>query len=59
MSFSTSRVQVHSVARLCHDQSFLLSCQQRNVAGLSTLYKVNLNSNHCLFRELSSASTRV
>ena len=34
-------------------------CHQRRVAGLSMLYKVNSNSNHCLFSELPSASTRV
>ena len=34
-------------------------CHQRRVAGLSMLYKVNSNSNHCLFIELPSASTRV
>ena len=32
---------------------------RRRVAGLSTQYKVNSNSNHCLFSELPSASTRV
>ena len=51
--------QVNSVARLCSDQSLLSLCQRRLVAGLSTLYKVNSNSNHCLFIELPSASTRV
>ena len=51
--------QVCSVARLCPDQNFLsLSCQHR-VAWLSMLYKVNSNSNHCLFSELPSASTRI
>ena len=44
---------MYSVARLCPDQSFLL-CHRRHVAGLSMLYKVNSNSNHCLFSELLS-----
>ena len=56
--------QVHSVARLCPDQSFLSLCHRRRVAGLSMLlmvnsYKVNLNFNHCLFSKLPSASSRV
>ena len=51
--------QVYSVARLCPDQSFLSLCHRRRVAVLSMLYKVNSNSNHCLFSELPSASTRV
>ena len=51
--------QVYSVARLCPDHSFLSLCHWRRVAGLSMLYKVNSNSNHCLFSELPSASTRV
>ena len=51
--------QVYSVARLCPDQSFLSLCYRRRVAGLSMLYNVNSNSNHCLFMELPSASTRV
>ena len=51
--------QVYSVARLCPDQSFLSLCLRRRVAGFSMLYKVNSNSNHCLFSELPSASTRV
>ena len=51
--------QVYSVARLCPDQSFLSLCHRRRVTGLSMLYKVNSNSNHCLFSELPSASTRV
>ena len=45
--------------RLCPDLSFLSLCHRRHVAGLSMLYKVNLNSNHCLFSEFPSASTRV
>ena len=51
--------QVYSVARLCPDQSFLSLYHRRCVAGLSMLYKVNSNSNHCLFSELLSGSTRV
>ena len=50
---------MYSVARLCLDRSFLSLCHRHNVAGLSMLYKVNSNSNHCLFRELKSASTGV
>ena len=38
--------------------SFLLY-HRRRVAGLSMLYKVNVNSNRCLFSELPSAATRV
>ena len=48
---------MHSVARLCPDQSFLSLCHRRNVVELSMLYKVNSNLNHCLFSELPSAST--
>ena len=51
--------QVYSVARLCHDQSLLSLYHRLCVAELSMLYKVNANSNHCLFNELSSDSTRV
>ena len=52
--------QVYSVARLCHDQSFLSLCHRRRVVGLTMLYKVkNSNSNHSLFSERPSASTRV
>ena len=45
------------MARLYPDQSFLSLCHRR-VAGLSTLYKANADSNHCLFSNLPSASTR-
>ena len=41
--------QVYSVARHYPDQSFLSLCHRRLAAGLSMLYKVNSNSNHCLF----------
>ena len=51
--------QVYSVARHCRDQSFLLLCHRHNVASLSILYNVNSNSNHGLFSEFPSASTRV
>ena len=51
--------QVYSVARLCSDQTFLSLCHRRHVAALCMLYKVNSNSNHCLFSELPSASVRV
>ena len=47
------------MAWLCPDQSFLSLCRRRRVPGLSMLYKVNSNSNHCLFTEIPSASTRV
>ena len=40
-------------------QSFLSLCHRRHVAGLSMLYKVNSNSNHCLFSDHPSTSTRV
>ena len=40
-------------------QSFLSLCHRRHVATLSMLYKVNSNSNHCLFSELPSVSARV
>ena len=51
--------QVYSVSRLSLDQSFLSLCHRRHVAGLCMLCKVNSNSNHCLFSELSSASIGV
>ena len=51
--------QVYSVSRVCPDQSFLSLCHRRRVAWLSMLYKVNSNSNHSLFSELQSASTKV
>ena len=57
--FQVLERQVYSVARLCHDQSFLSLCYRRPVAELWRLYKVNSNSNHCLFSELLSASSRV
>ena len=50
--------QVYSVVRLCPDQIFLSLCHRRHVAALCMLYKVNSNSNHCLFSELPSASVR-
>ena len=50
---------MYSVARHCPDQTFLSLCHRRDVAALSMLYKVNSNSNHCLFSELPSASLRV
>ena len=59
VTFSFLSARCNSVAKLCPDQSSLLLCHQRRVAGLSMLYKVNSNSNHCLFSELPSASTRV
>ena len=40
-------------------QVLVILCHRRHVAGLSMLYKVNSNSNHCLFSDLPSASTRV
>ena len=50
--------QVYSVARLCPDQTSLLSCHRRHIAELCMLDKVNSNSNHCLFSELPYASLR-
>ena len=49
----------YTVAGSCPDQSFLSLCHQRRVAGLSMLFKVHSNNNHCLFSEFPSASTRV
>ena len=43
----------------CPDQTFLSLCHWRHVTALSMLHKVNLNLNHCLFRDLPSASVRV
>ena len=40
------------------DQSFLL-CHRRHVTALCMSYKVNSNSNPCLFGELPSDSVRV
>ena len=51
--------QVHSVASLCPNQTFLSLCHRRHVAALFMLYKVNSNSNHSLFSDLPSASVRV
>ena len=45
--------------RLCHDQTFLSLCHRRPVAALCLLYKVNSNSNYCLFCELPSPSVSV
>ena len=50
--------QVNS-ARLCPNQSFLSFCHRRYVAWLIVMYKVNSNSNHCLFGKFPSASARV
>ena len=50
---------MYSVARLCPDHSFLSLHHRCRLAGLSILYKINANSNHCLFSELPSTSTRV
>ena len=41
------------------DQSFLSLCHRRHVAGLCMLYKINSNSNHCLFSRLPSAPAKV
>ena len=51
--------QMYSVARLYPNQSLLSLYHQWRVVGLSMLYNVNLNTNHCLFIDLPSASTRV
>ena len=50
---------MYSVSGLYPDQSFLSLCHRGRVAGHKMLYKVTSNSNHCLFSELPSASTRV
>ena len=50
---------MYSVGRLCPDQTFLSLCHRRHAAALCMLYKVNSNSNHCLFSELPTASVRV
>ena len=47
------------MARLCPDQTFLSLCHRRHVASLCMAYKVNWNSNHCLYSELPSVSVRV
>ena len=51
--------QVYAVARLCPDQTFLSLCPRRHIGALCMLYKVNSNSNHCLFSGLQPASVRV
>ena len=51
--------QVYSVARLCPDQCFLSWCHRRRVSGFSMLYKINSNSNHSMFSDLPSVSTKV
>ena len=50
---------MYSAARLCPDQTFLPLCHRRHVAVVRMLYKVNSNSNHCLFSERQTASVRV
>ena len=45
-------LQVYSVGRLCPDQSFLSLCHRRRVARFNMFFKVNSNSNHCVFSEL-------
>ena len=52
-------LQVYSVARLYPNQRILSLCHLRRVAELRLLYRFNSYSNHCLFNELPSASTRV
>ena len=52
-------LHVYSVAWLCSDQTLLSLCHRRHVAAQCMLYKVNSNSNHCLFDELPSASVGV
>ena len=51
--------QVYLVAILRPNQSLLSLGHQRRVDGLWMLFKVNSNSNHWLFSDLPSASTRV
>ena len=49
--------QVCLVARLCPGQSLLSLLHRCHVTGLCMLYKVNSNSNICLFSELPFVST--
>ena len=51
--------QVYTVARLCPDQDSLSLYHRRNIVGLSLLFKINSCSDHYLFSELPTASTRV
>ena len=46
--------QVYSVDRFYTDQTFLSLFHRRHVAVLCMFFKVNSNSNHCLFSELPS-----
>ena len=47
--------QVYTVARLCPDQDSLSLYHQRNIVGLSLLFKINSCSDHYLFSELPTA----
>ena len=49
---------MNSLDRFFPNQNILSLCHGRHVAAQCMLYKVNLNSNHCLFGELPSASVR-
>ena len=49
---------MYSVARVCPGQTFL-SLSSASYCCTVDVDKVNSNSNHCLFSELSSASVRV
>ena len=49
---------MYSVAKLFLDHTFLSFGHPSHVAALCMVYKVNSNSNHCLFSELPSASVR-
>ena len=49
---------MYSMARLCIDQ-FLVIVSSTSFGGLSMLYTVDSNSNHCLFNELPSASNEL
>ena len=51
--------QVYSVANLCPNQPFLSLCHRRHVTALCMSYKINSNSNDCLFSELPYGSVRV
>ena len=59
ISSSASRPPGRQLTRLYPDQTFVSLCHRRLVAALCMLYKINSNSNHCLFSELPSASGRV
>ena len=59
MSSSASRAPGIFGGHSLHWSDFLVVVSSAHVATLSMLYKVNSNSNHCLFSEIPSASVRV